>query len=171
LPLQARRTYNPTVQNSDLDRDGDTDSDDNVPPTNDNDSFPDTGQATRGLPSLGFTNVATALYGDDGELWMDYITLDRTTVSYDDQWDFELNHANNNLSSHNGNNDYRPYLMCRTFGPDVIVNPYVIIGANSDTSIAPDDVKGNALVPAECAQYGVATSIRFDGPTPVSSVP
>jgi hypothetical protein len=186
--LQARGTYNPTYsQTTDLDRDGNTnnDPDDDVP-VNSRDNYPDTGQSTAGLPGLGFYNVANALNaapndnGSNGDLWMSYYEADYSGAEWftyhDDSYEFRLNHSSNNTSKESKSSDTNCYLMCRTFGPSMLVTPYADI---SDLDAAPDgppdpsEVAGQPFVPAEYGQYGIPTSIAFIEPVaarPVSIV-
>lgn len=154
LSLQNRGKYCPTYA-SDV-------------PVNSHDSYPDTGQATAGLPSLGFQNVAEALKnsmndnGKNGDMWMSYITWDynNDTVIYSPKWEFRLNHAKpiDYLSYESSSSDEDVYLLCRGFGPDTIVNPT----EDQNQSFKPKYGQfGKAFTAAECAQYGVATSMTL----------
>lgn len=187
--LQARGTYNPTYsQTTDLDRDGNTnnDPDDDVP-VNSHDSYPDTGQSTAGLPGLGFYNVANALNaapndnGSNGDLWMSYYYAEYSAAEWltyhDSSYEFRLNHGSSNTSKESKSSDTNCYVMCRTFGPNVTVNPYasIVDQTNSapDGPPTPSEVVGQAFQPAEYGQYGIPTSIGFIEPVaakPVSIV-
>ena len=148
-------------------------------PVNSNDDYPDTGQATSGLPALGFQNVATELKaapndnGSNGDLWMSNYFYDSYTKTVDSvgQWEYRLNHGTSNTSDENNTDDKNAYLLCRTFGPSPVVSAYFDPGSESQP---PDGVYpptyGSTLTAGECSQYGVPTSISVSETTAPSAV-
>ena len=138
-------------------------------PVNSNNAYPDTGQATSGLPALGFFNVAEALTaanngssnGSNGDMWMAYYTYDYKSIPpvfFQSQWEFRLNHESSNLSYENNSSDTNVFLMCRTFGSSPVVTPYA--GSNTSSSPPPTDPGfGSSFTAGELAQFGVPTAI------------
>ncbi len=159
---------------------------DTTVPAAGDDDYPDLGQATRGLPKLGFANVKARLddsnsndkdHGDNGDLWMSYLTNYNGFQSAK-QWEFQLNedagksgeskNTNNQSSSHKN-----PYMICRTFGPQVLVNPFVPAnGAPSWVSgnNVPSSVAGKNFSNGEHAAYGLPTAITVSTETAPTSV-
>lgn len=168
VSLQKRGTYNPNYDKSF--------------PSNSNDDYPDYGQATRGLVGLGFYNVSGALAtspddnGSNGDLWMSYYELlgaPGTSAGYDiesiDEYEFRLNHEDNNTYKDKHSDDTNAYLVARTFGPKVVVTPFALIGANAPGAV-PDGIAGVNFVTGEYAQYGVATAVAVEGSSAATPV-
>jgi len=148
-------------------------------PVNSVGSFPNFGQATNGLPSLGFLNVAGGLDsepdksdGTDGQFWFTYWF----TEPYNEPSEakpqatpnnaFRLNHESSTLQTHK-DTDQVAFLVCRSLGisqpPTVVLNPYVFEdGANSNSAydsvppaVLPSPVIPAPLLPGEYLAYGV----------------
>lgn len=153
ISLQNRGKYNPTYASG--------------VPVNSTDSYPDTGQATAGLPGLGFQSVADALNaapndnGSNGDMWMSYYSISKTNDTT--QWEYRLNHANQNLNYENKSSDTNVYMLCRTFGPDVLVSAYVPgnSGWDNPATTQPSGIAGPSFSAGEIAQFGVPTGITL----------
>lgn len=180
VSLQQRGTYNPTSIAAATGP--------SPVPVNSHNSYPDPGQSTAGLPSLGFQNVAQYLNeapngnGGNGDLWMNWVGASANgnvwEVSYGTQYEFRLNHSgsSDNTSLENDTNDTNCYVYCRTFGPNSLVYPYASKSGSNDSPLpSPSPFAGAAFTPGETAQYGIATSISgltvgpFVAPTPSPS--
>ncbi|MBT9587229.1 hypothetical protein IV102_28050 [bacterium] len=161
VSLQNRGQYNPSY--------------DTTVPVNSHDSYPDTGQATAGLPGLGFYDVASALQaapndnGKNGDLWMNYIEFTNGNTYFADNYEFRLNHGTDNTNSENKSSDKNCYVVCRTFGPDVLTYPYAY-GYGVEPTSTPDGIGGTPFTAGECAQFGVPTAMTVTTTTASSTV-
>lgn len=168
VSLQRRGMYNPNYDTS--------------IPANSDDDYPDYGQATRGLPGLGFYNVSGALAtspddnGSNGDLWMSYYEILGSPSSpggyqifTKDEYEFRLNHEDNTDYEDKHSSDTNAYMVARTLGPKVVVSPFAELGVSANDAV-PDGIAGVNFVPGEYAQYGVATAISVEGSNPAAPV-
>ena len=160
--LQNRGKYNPTYTAG--------------VPVNSTGDYPDTGQATAGLPGLGFQGVADALNaapndnGSNGDMWMSYYSIAKSNETT--QWEYRLNHSSSNLNYESKSSDTNVYMICRTFGPDILTSAYVPgdPGYDDPTTPQPSGLAGPAFTSGEIAQFGVPTAISLSTTAAPSAV-
>jgi hypothetical protein len=166
LSLQDRGRFNPNKDSS--------------IPNGGSNAYPDAAQATSGLPGLGFDFINTPgtsnndTLGNNGEIWMYYyFSASSPTSNQALQTDhtFVLNDDNNITNGYDEDSRTFPYIMCRTLGNQMTnsnvsdagaITP-IYAGNSNNTESArnpvPAEITGQAFSAAECATFGILTSI------------
>lgn len=150
--LQNRGHYSPSKDSS-------------VPTTSNN--------STPGLPGLGFTNVTSALQsapndnGKNGDLWMTVASQENDQILFYSEYEFRLNHTDENNHLENHSSDKNAYLLCRTLGDQPVLP---LLDGTPTNPTVPSELGSPTLTAGECAQFGVPTAITLASQAAPASV-